>query len=1011
MKNSDADLALTTQVTPIARVLRCAWITAFCIGMALTVMSGLDAARVTKRDSQLSSAAPESWIGAKRVLESSCLSCHDSRRSKGGLDLSTREGFLAGGEIGPIFRMEDGAESRMAKAIRHESPDLEMPPRGKLPPEEIAHLEAWLTAGAPWPEGATLASSDASHAPTKITLEAGRRLWAYRPLSRPEVPDTAMEHPIDAFVDVRLASAGLKMNPPADRRTRLRRLTYGLTGLPPTLEDVEEFETATAPDAWQHQIDRWLDSPEYGEHWARHWLDLVRFAETNGYERDTTKLNMWRYRDYLIRSFNDDKPYDEFVIEQLAGDEWNAVRGIEDPDALLATGYHRLMIWDDEPADPAQARADVIADVVDTTGVVFMGTTVGCARCHDHKKDPISQRDYYSMFAFFNNLTDHGIGKAITRPVPDPRRPESKATWTSLDRDRHLAELDGQLDEVLAELRSVWATRFPPDAAPVTLVSDSRKKPRSWSYSTTETQDWAAAGFDDSGWTIGQGGFGREGTPGAVIGTPWTTSDIYLRARFLLTEIPAALTLTFHHDEDFEVFLNGLPVFSRPGYRSDYETIQLPESARQALVVGSNVVAVHCHQSGGGQFLDIGLATGLLPGRERPVWIERLKQHGAKLLAPTVQRRGEELLVQIGNARTRPVREAYPAPIAFEKGPQAPEQRIHLRGSVQAPGDRVEPAFPSVMVPEGSPVAARIEPIPGEQSSGRRLSFARWLTRPEHPLTAKVMVNRVWQFHFGRGFVGSSSDFGGLGSGVTHPELLDYLASEFVRHDWSLKWLHRFILSSRTYQMSSMAQSQPLAQDPLNHLLWRFDMRRLRAEEIRDSILTANGTLNRQSFGPSFFSKLPPEVLATASRPDHAWGKSTEEDQNRRSVYIFAKRSLRDPFLEAFDQADTDMSCSVRLVTNVPTQTLTLLNSDFLAEESQLFAKRLTIREADRREWRAVVDRAIGFALQRRATPSEVREYSAFLDRMIDTHGLSADDAMRAFALLIYNLNEFLFLD
>lgn len=961
--------------------------------------------------------SPE-WAAAREVLETSCLSCHDSERAKGGLDLSSRESFARGGDRGAVYDPDRWQASPLVTAIRYTDADLEMPPRGKLSPPEIAVLEAWLRVGAPWPSDAVLENRSGHEEPTAISLDEGRESWAYRPPVAPPVPTAVVgldsDHPIDRFIAARLADAGLTMNPPADPRTLLRRVSYGLTGLPPTFGEVAAFEEDPSDEAWQREIERRLGTRAYGEHWARHWLDLVRFAETNGYERDTTKLNMWRYRDYLIRAFADDKPYDEFLIEQLAGDEWNAVRGVEDPDALLATGYHRLMIWDDEPADPAQARADVIADVVDTTGLVFLGTTVGCARCHDHKMDPISQRDYYSMFAFFNNLSDHGVGEAITRPVPDPQRPDGPPAWSSSERDRHVAELDRALDAVLSELERAWATTRAADPEPMTLVADARTSGHEWRFTTTKATDWATPGFDDSSWSLGRSGFGREGTPGARIGTAWLTSDLYLRTRFALTEIPAALTLAFHHDEDFTVFLNGVPVFERRGYRGDYETIQLGPEARDALVVGSNVIAVHCHQTSSGQFIDVGLGTGLLPGRERPVWIERLTQHGAELLPPAAHRRGEELLVQIREATVRPVREAYPAPIAFEKGANPPEQTIHGRGSVHASGEAVVPSFPAVLVPAGEPTAATIEPIPGGASSGRRLAFARWLVSPDHPLTAKVMVNRVWQFHFGRGLVRSSSDFGGLGTGPTHPELLDYLAHEFVRNDWSLSWLHRTILTSETYRMSSRAQDDALRRDPTNELLWRFDLRRLRAEEIRDTILTVNGTVNPASFGPSFYSKLPREVLETASRPDQAWGNSTEAERDRRSLYIFTKRSLRDPFLESFDQADTDMSCAARLVTNVPTQTLTLLNSDLMAEESALFAKRLRAEvplDTAAPNWAPLVDRALELALVRPATDEERHEYSAFLDRLMREHGLSVDAAVEAFALLVYNLNEFLFLD
>ena len=942
------------------------------------------------------------------VLVKSCIQCHGGERVRSDFSLATRETLLAGGSRGPAIDLEAPEKSLLLRALRYDDKHLRMPPDGKLPPEQITVLREWLTRRAPWTEGeeGRLGRLEAHEEERQITDEE-RDSWVYRPVARPEVPqvsDAAWgEHAMDAFIFARLADAGLRPAPQADQVTLIRRATYDLIGLPPTPAEVDAFLADERPDAWARVIERLLASPHYGEKWGRHWLDLVRFAETNGYERDSTKLNMWRYRDYVIRAFNEDKPYDRFIIEQIAGDE------IEEPtpDSLIATGYHRLMIWDDEPVDRNQSRADVLADLVDVTGQAFLGTTVGCARCHDHKKDPITQRDYYSLMAFFNNLSDFGVGDRITRKVPDPPRP-GESIWTSVERDAEISRLHEELAPTLSTLEAAWraAARETPEE-PQTLVATSRDTPQQWRFTTRDPGNgWETPGFDDRSWKQGPGGFGSKGTPGSVVGTPWTTPDIYLRKRFRLTEIPETLALMFHHDEDLQVYLNGARVLQRRGYRASYDSVQLPPKALTSLVVGSNVIAVHCRQTGGGQFVDVGLATGIVQPDDARIWMARLRRDGVELLGAVHHDIALELDARIEEARAKPVREVYPAPIAFEKGSKAPPQFVHVRGNANVPGKPVQPAFPEVLGFE-TPVIP--EPPRGARSTGRRLVLARWLASPENPMTSRVMANRLWQFHFGRGIVRSSSDFGKFGTGPTHPQLLDYLASELVARGWSLKAMHRFIMSSRAYRMSSQGHPDGLARDPENQLLWRFHMRRLTAEEIRDAILATNGTLNRQMFGPSIYTRLPKEVLATSSRPGQAWGRSAEDQRDRRSIYVFVKRSLREPILEAFDQADTDSSCAVRFTTNVPTQTLMFLNSDFMQEEAGLLAERPEQEAGPEPEAR--VRLGLRLTLGREPDEREVADHVAFVKRIREVHGLSDAVAFRYFALVVYNLNEFLFLD
>ena len=366
------------------------------------------------------------------------------------------------------------------------------------------------------------------------------------------------------------------------------------------------------------------------------------------------------------------------------------------------------------------------------------------------------------------------------------------------------------------------------------------------------------------------------------------------------------------------------------------------------------------------------------------------------------------ILTEIAHAKAQPARRPYPAPIIFERGTNAPKQHLHVRGNANVSGEELEPGFPEVLVPTGLDTPTIPKPRDGVNSTGRRLVLARWIASPDNPLTARVMANRIWQHHFGRGIVRSSSDFGALGTGPTHPELLDYLASEFVARGWSVKSLHRLIMTSRAYRMTSRATAEGLARDPGNDTFWHFDMRRLTAEEIRDSVLAVNATLNREMYGPSIYTKLPREVLETSSRPNQAWGKSPPDQQDRRSIYIFVKRSLREAFLETFDQADTDSSCAVRFITNVPTQTLTMLNSEFMNEESGVLADDLMKVTNDLEQQVSI---ALSRALSRPPSKDQIARNVEFVLNMREGFDLDPRESLRVFALSLYNLNEFLFLD
>jgi len=942
------------------------------------------------------------------ILEANCFECHggEAGHPKGNLRLTSREGLLRGGDLGPAYDEEEPTGSILLDAIHYRRPHLEMPPKGRLGAGEVAVLEDWLGRGAPYAAELEIAGGLDEGQEFQVT-EADRNYWAYRPVVRPEVPEVGdpdwAKNPIDAFLYAGLAGEGLKPSGEASRRVLIRRLSYGLTGLPPALEDVERFERDSGEGAVSELVERLLASPQYGEKWARHWLDLVRYAETNGFERDSEKPLIWRYRDYVIRAFNEDKPYDRFILEQLAGDELEEVTA----DSLIASGYHRLMQWDDEPADRLQARYDLLDDNLRVTTETFLGMSLGCARCHDHVADPLSQADFYRFMAFFHNLSpyerDGGAGRVRYAGEDEKERFERERADKVAELEQKIAAFEAKAMPILRGAGLLGESGEAGEAAQV-FLADSRAEGQVWRYTLEDPgEGWAEVGYDATGWVEGEGGFGSRGTPGAVVRTEWKSKDIWMRATFRLAEIPGRLAMELHHDEDVEVFLNGHAILSRRGYLRDYETVVLGEEAVGALQTGMNVVAVRVKQTGGGQYIDLGLSNGAV-AVDLAEAIGRLDEGGSGLVDAGELAGYRAALVEREEWGKRQVGMEIFA--AAEVGPEIRPMQIHLRGSAHALGAEVRPGFPEVL---GGGDIEVPEPYRARGSSGMRRVLAEWIASVDNPLTARVMANRVWQHHFGRGLVPSSSEFGRLGEGVTHPELLDWLAAELMESGWSIKDLHRTILSSRAYQMSSAPVSEGLAADPTNTLLWRFPMRRLTGEELRDSILAVSGQLNLERYGEPIFPPMPSEVLATSSRPSAAWGTSTPEDAARRSIYVKVKRSLQMPILLAHDQAPTDSSCAVRFATTVPTQALGMLNSAFVNEQAAALAERL--RQECGESLDGQVRGGLELATGRPATEEEVAELVGLAGRLRREQGVGEGDLLGRIALVLLNLNEFIYLD
>ena len=670
--------------------------------------------------------------------------------------------------------------------------------------------------------------------------------WAFVRPKRPEIP--AVNHrswarnPIDVFILAMLERKTLPPAPAADRATLLRRLSFDLIGLPPTPEELDRFLADASPDAYEHVVDRLLASPHFGERSAQHWLDLARFAETDGFEFDQMRPDAWRYRDWVIQALNRDLPYDAFVRLQLAGDEVQP----GETSAFIATGFNRCYPDMVDLNDQGLRRQNALNDITETTGLVFLGLTIGCARCHDHKFDPIRQSDFYSLQAFF---------------TPSRFRDDYPlaSTRESVEHERRLND--------------------------------------------------------------------------------WTKKVVRLKAALIHLESRGRAMLA-----------PGMPAGLNDEAAAAFAKPAAERSAREVELVFDSLA------------------------RDRRIKPEAWM---AVLVPPAWLARRDWLARLDGLVRSRPA-ELPKARGIDEVGPSSPPTYLLRRGEYSAKGPEVVPAFPSVLCASDQVAVAR--PRASLRSTGRRTALADWLVRPDHPLTARVMVNRLWQQHFGRGLVGTASDFGAMGDEPSHPELLDWLATEFVARGWSLKAMHRMIVTSATYRQSSRAKDQSgLTADPDNTLVGRQNRRRLDGEAIRDALLAVAGRLNPRMGGPSVFPELPAELKRLSSK-GAVWPISpNDEDRQRRSLYVFVRRNLRFPFFEVFDRPDTNASCPRRPVTTIAPQALSLLNSQLAHDTARALAARVD-REAGSRV-NSQVTQISRIAFGRAPDSTERQMMSEFLGR------------------------------
>jgi mono/diheme cytochrome c family protein len=837
---------------------------------------------------------------ARSILAANCLKCHGPAKQKGGLRFDSREGALSKGDSGATAVAPGRpAASELIRRVTAEDPTVRMPlGQRALTASQVATLRKWIEAGAAWPRTGT---GPATTGRTElIVTDDDRRHWAFRPLTRVELPARSagrVRTPIDGFILAGLAARRLTPAPPADARVLIRRVTFDLIGLPPTPEEVEAFVQAAGTDtAYVALVDRLLASPHYGERWGRHWLDVAHYADSGGYESDIDRPTAYHYRDFVVQAFNADLPFDEFVRRQLAGDEYAP----DDPSAVAATGF--LAAGPSEfleanllEEERLRQRYNELDDTVSTTGLALLGLTVGCARCHDHKFDPIPTRDYYRLLACLHS-GDRAEVPLGTRAEVE-RATRARSEW---DRQRQAAEanlkkwIDGHRAALGPRLRSARIDRLPiPDAEKALL----RDKPDS------------------------------------------------------------------------------------------AEAKRLAKKHEKALAVTDDELR--------------------------------------KTADETARRRWDELAGELAAIRKRAPK-ALPAALAFkDSGPKPAASWLFRRGDFRDHTIPVELGFLTVLTRGKSPAdywhAARAGGDRTDTTYQRR-ALAAWVTDAEHgagALLARVIVNRVWQHHFGEGLVRTPNDFGARGERPTHPELLEWLAGDLIAHGWKLKRLHRMILLSAAYRQSTAFDPEKAKTDPDNRLLRRMRPRRLEAEVLRDTLLAVSGTLNPAMYGPAFKAPIPADAMVARNLKD-PYPKDVPDGPavRRRSVYLFHKRIVPYPLLQAFDAPDAQQCTGRRDVTTVTPQALALLNDPFVHGLAGDFADRLLHEIGDDpARW---VERAYRLALARLPTEEEKTAGVEFLarqnrDRSARAPKMSAADVRRLaltdYCQVLFGLNEFIYVD
>jgi mono/diheme cytochrome c family protein len=914
------------------------------------------------------SADPDFEKDVRPILAKACLSCHGTSEQKAGLRLDTKAEAFKGGDSGAPIVPGKPEKSLLLKKITSKDDEERMPlGSDALTAEQIRTITRWIELGAKWPE------SDAR--PTTSH-------WSFQPIVRPK--PTTLNHqpttsnPIDAFIRAKLDAAGLKPNPEADRRTLIRRLKFDLLGLPPTPEEVDAFLADKSPNAFENLVEKYLASPHYGERWARHWLDVVRFAESNGFETNLARNNAWPYRDWVINSLNIDKPYDRFVSEQLAGDMLGAD---------VATGFLVAGAWDavksPDPALTLQQRADELHDIISTTGSTFLGLTIGCARCHGHKFDPIPQLDYYKLKAIFADV-QHGE-RAI-------RSGDQLVAAKEAERLRvELKSLEAKLVEMepLADPAATEPRRYPVNSR---LNTERFKavKAKYVRFVAFETNSAEPCIDELEVFTNGQE---PRNVALASCGAKARSSGDYPGS-------PSLHRLEFINDGKYG---NGRSWISNQIGRGRIE-IELAEPTTIDRIIWT--------RDREGSYTDrLAIRYRIDVSIDHESWVvvassdDRLPFGSTTIVPPGLTGADRESLrklnKQIGTVRSR-LTELERGQIAYVGKFTTPEPTFRLhRGD---PTDKREPVGPGVFTEIGPKLV-----IPDSATgANRRVALGKWITDPSNPLTARVIVNRLWHYHFGTGIVDTPSDFGRNGGKPTHPELLDFLAAELMQPQqtktksetstpvpWSLKHIHRLIVTSATYRQSSALNEAGLAKDAQSRLLWRYTPRRIEAEPLRDSILFVSGKLDLKMGGPGFELFEPNGNYVKVYTPKKTFGPN----EFRRMIYQQKPRMQLDDTFGAFDCPDAGQIAPKRNVSITPLQSLNLLNSAFVLQQAGYLKERIE-KEAGP-NLAAQVKCAFRLAFQRLPTEKEL----AAAEKLVGAHGLSA--LCRA----LFNANEFVFVD
>jgi len=903
----------------------------------------------TSRTQLVAQNAPLTEKDVLPVVEK-CFRCHGENLQMSDLDLRSRDAMLKGGKSGPAIVPGDAEGSLILKRVTGQmQPQMPMAPVPPLTPDEITILKNWIDQGAKWATSVDASSAKpALSAATagypngykeRVITDQDRKWWAFQQPLRNPVPTVSdarwNKNPIDAFVRQTMESKGLEPAPQADKRTLIRRAYLDLVGLLPPSGEVDAFVKDTSPDAYEKLIDRLLASPNYGERWGRFWLDVVRYADSSGFEYDRDIPNAWRYRDYVIKAFNADKPYDQFIIEQLAGDE------LDNPtnDSLIATTYYRIgpRVRFREKQNPGN-RYDYMDDMIRTTYQGFMGLSVNCARCHDHKFDPITRVDYFRAMASFWPYVD------VDRPL---------ATQAQVDENERIKnEITQQIAPLRAEINQI-------------------ERP----YREKEQQ----AKNDET----------LKRLPEDIRAAVETPEDKRTAGQKLLV---SQLRLELPPD--------------------DAADLVPPDDPNGVYARAARLIKVSdADDARRGQLLD--KIRGLEQRRPAPLPVADGVRDGDYWLTPDGF--GDANLP--GNGRF-----VYGKTCCFVPAPgqqyEPPPLYFAANGAdfaADAKNPEMKPGFLTVLVNGTKPATAHPPNRPDYPTSGRRRALAEWIASKDNPLTARVIVNRIWGWHFGTGIVATPGNFGKMGVAPSNPELLDWLAIEFVRQNWSVKQMHRLIMTSETYKTaSSFYRVKNFETDPTDVYVWRFPIHRVESELVRDLILSASGQLNREAGGKPFFPSVPNAIRE--AQPRGVWKVTKEEPATwRRSVYAYIQRGLRYPMFDVFDEPDLNVTAERRNVTTVPTQALTLMNNEFVLIQAKFLAERVA-KEAGN-DLVAQVTQMYRITLSREPTEAELGKNLDFVQTRQEyarAHGAGAGAdllaALTDLAHVMLNLSEFMYI-